>query len=92
MGDNKQVYIEEDNGYRLLSTSRKAPAKKQTSIDKENGRGSFLITIRKQVYIEEEEDNRYYLLIASKEALAGKQIFTNKGNNKGSLVRRGIEE
>ena len=66
------MYIGEDNGYYLLSTSRKAPIKKQTPIDKENGRGSFLTTIYEQVYIKEEEDNRYYLIITSRGALARK--------------------
>ena len=69
---SKQVYIEEDNGYCLLSASRKAPTKKQTSIDKENSRGSFLTTIRKQVYIEEGNNNRYYLLVAGRGVLTGK--------------------
>jgi hypothetical protein len=89
---SKQVYIGEDNGYYLLSTSRKAPAKKQTPIDKENSRGSFLTTIYKQVYIEEEEeeDNRYYLVVTSKGALAKKQTSIDKGNNRGSLVRYGL--
>ncbi len=47
----KQVYIEKDTKYYLFSTSRKAPAEKQTSIDKENSRDSFLTAIYKQVYI-----------------------------------------
>ena len=87
---SKQVCIEEDNGYRLLSANRKAPAEKQTSIDKENGRGSFLTAIHKQVCIEEENDDRYCLLIAGREALAGKQTSINKENDRGSLVRHGL--
>ena len=47
----KQVCIEEDTKYCLFSTSRKAPAEKQISIDKENSRDSFLTAIYKQVYI-----------------------------------------
>jgi hypothetical protein len=58
--------------------------KKQTSIDKKNGKGSFLTAIYKQVCI---EDNRYCLLVTSGEALAKKQIFIDKENDRGSLVR-----